>query len=156
MKVSSHASAPGGFEETCLETLRSRGFSLTRPRRAIVSLLGRTRQLLTARELEERLAMEGEPVDRASVFRTLAVLMRQGLVHHSARLGGYVGCQLPHSSLAGHAASHHLLVCNTCRGVVEVDIPGLLKAAVGRGLEFEPDEHAVEVPGTCRRCRGRG
>jgi Fur family ferric uptake transcriptional regulator len=93
---------------------------------------------------------DGAAPDTSTVYRTLELLERLGLVWHT-----HLGKGAP----VYHAAEHlHLhVVCATCGEISSVD-PALLDPAAERlaaDLGFQLDVGHVALSGTCRACRER-
>jgi Fur family ferric uptake transcriptional regulator len=89
--------------------------------------------------------------DTSTVYRTLELLERLGLVWHT-----HLGKGAP----VYHASEHpHLhVVCASCGEISSAD-PALLEAAAERlvaDLGFTLDVGHVALSGTCRRCRETG
>lgn len=86
-------------------------------------------------------------VNITTVYRTLDLLERLGLVRHT-----HLGHGAPNYSVREHEHVH--LVCHWCGSVAEVP-PGLLDALVGR-LDaehgFRLDATHMALSGTCRNC----
>lgn len=131
-----------------LDELRGQGLRATAPRRAVVAAaLARSRPF-TAQELVEGLAGIG----RATVFRTLDVLVRVGALSrmHGVEAGErcvrYTRCEPEH---------HHHLRCRSCGRVEEIELRALERqlAGIARRRGFLAVEHEVEIAGLCPRCR---
>ncbi len=132
-------------------TLESHGVKITRARRAILQVLGATSEHLNVAEVHRRARKIDPRVGLASVYRTMELLARIGLVkqlHLDHRHRHYA------STTAGH--SHHL-VCTTCGLAVEFNDCRLeeLERIIARRTDFRIDEHCVEFFGQCRKCRTR-
>ena len=131
--------------------LRARGLRLTSQRQrvlaAVAALEHGTPEEIGAR-LREEAGPEGAAPDASTVYRTLELLERLGLVWHT-----HLGKGAP----VYHAAQHpHLhVVCQTCGEITSVD-PALLDGAaerLGADLGFTLDVGHVALSGTCRACR---
>ncbi len=142
-----HGSAP------LAERLRARGLRLTAQRQrvleAVASLEHATPEAIDAR-LREQAGADGAAPDTSTVYRTLELLERLGLVWHT-----HLGKGAP----IYHAAEHpHLhVVCASCGEVASAD-PDLLAGAAERlaaELGFTVDVGHVALSGTCRACRER-
>jgi Fur family ferric uptake transcriptional regulator len=103
----------------------------------------------TAQELHARLRARGQRIGLATVYRTLAVLVDEGIVdalsHHDGERC-YRLCGAEH---------HHHLVCTECHRVVELtdcDLGEWLERAAGE-QGFVATEHRLEVSGLCESCR---
>ncbi|MGD8587171.1 MAG: Fur family transcriptional regulator, partial [Chloroflexota bacterium] len=96
-------------------TLASRGYRLTRARRTVLEALIGAGGHVSADELVELIHQSGSGVGRMTVYRTLDLLAKLGLVRPI-----YQGTGAAHYILLvdGH---HHHLICTRCHAVVEVD-----------------------------------
>jgi Fur family ferric uptake transcriptional regulator len=135
------------------ERLRSAGLRLTHQRErvlaAVSALEHATPEAIGAR-LREEAPPGTTPPDTSTVYRTLELLERLGLVWHT-----HLGKGAP----VYHAAEHpHLhVVCQSCGAIASAD-PGLLDAAAERlaaDLGFTVDVGHVALSGTCAACRDR-
>ena len=143
-----HESAPTA---PLAERLRERGLRLTPQRQQVLAAVNALEHA-TPDDIAARLRADAGPggaaPDTSTVYRTLELLERLGLVWHT-HLGK--GAPVYHS-----AGSRHLHVaCATCGAVTSVD-PGLLDAAAERlatDLGFTVDVGHVALSGTCRNCR---
>jgi Fur family transcriptional regulator, ferric uptake regulator len=130
--------------------LRARGLRLTSQRQRVLAAVAALEHG-TPEEIHARLRAEAGPdgaaPDASTVYRTLELLERLGLVWHT-----HLGKGAP----VYHAAQHpHLhVVCQTCGQITSVD-PGLLDSAAERlagELGFTLDVGHVALSGTCRAC----
>jgi Fur family transcriptional regulator, ferric uptake regulator len=133
------------------ERLRARGMRLTPQRQqvlAAVNALEHGTPEDIAGRLRDEAGPDGAAPDSSTVYRTLELLERLGLVWHT-HLGK--GAPIYHS--AGHRHLH--VACATCGEVTSVD-PGILDGAAERLLDefgFTVDVGHVALSGTCRACR---
>jgi Fur family ferric uptake transcriptional regulator len=139
---------PGG--QPLAERLRARGLRLTSQRQrvlAAVAALEHATPEEIATRLREEAGPDGAAPDTSTVYRTLELLERLGLVWHT-----HLGKGAP----VYHAAQHpHLhVVCQSCGQIISAD-PGLLDSAAERlaaDLGFTVDVGHVALSGTCRAC----
>jgi Fur family transcriptional regulator, ferric uptake regulator len=143
----------GGEPGPLAERLRARGLRLTSQRRqvleAVATLDHATPEAIGVR-LREQAGQGGSAPDVSTVYRTLELLERLGLVWHT-----HLGKGAP----VYHAAEHpHLhVVCASCGAIASAD-PALLRPAAERleaDLGFSVDVGHVALSGTCRECRAR-
>ena len=93
-----------------LETLDAQGLRMTGPRRALVEALVERQEAFTAEEL-----MQAVPaVGRATVFRTIKLLVDSGLVCRMSQVDGRPLYSLSHQ---GH---HHHALCQRCGAVLDI------------------------------------
>ena len=128
-----------------LERLEGRGDRITAPRMAVIGVVASLSGHFTAEEL----AAKVRGVGRATIFRTLKLLVDEGLVCRVLLEDGRL-----HYRVSRHAHHHHL-VC-TCCGTIEdfttCDISDLI-SALGERTGFQIDSHWLELYGHCRSCR---
>ncbi len=131
--------------------LRARGERMTRPRRAVLTVLAAHDGHLGAEEIVDAVATQDAGVHRASVYRTLEALSEVGVVQHV-----HVG----HGGTAYHLVAPHDHLhaqCRSCAAILDLP-PDLLDAVAGRleeeqGFTLEPGH--VALSGLCRACAGR-
>lgn len=132
------------------DELRTRGFRVTRPRRAVWDVLNAADGHLTVEQVTARIGATGTEVDLASVYRTLSLFEELGLARTS-RLG---------DSEAGrwelmHPDEHFHLLCEVC-GEVDHHVGSLvarIQDHLDRGHGFEVRGVELTVTGVCSRCR---
>ncbi|GAA3460815.1 transcriptional repressor [Saccharothrix longispora] len=136
--------------EALRETLHDRGMRMT-PQRQLV--LDAVRELghATPEEICRRVRVTAPAVNITTVYRTLDLLDRLGVVRHT-----HLGHGAPNYSV--HAHEHVHLVCHRCGRVEE--IPCELMSPLGGTLEaeygFELDASHLALSGTCRECLAAG
>jgi Fur family transcriptional regulator, ferric uptake regulator len=127
--------------------LRAQGYRLT-PQRELV--LGAVRQLDhgSPEEILSRVRESAKGVNISTVYRTLELLEKLGLVSHT---------HLGHGAPAYHATTepdHLHLFCRNCERVTEVEptIAAGLVGDVAARFGFRTDLRHLTVFGTCREC----
>ena len=135
------------------ERLRARGLRLTAQRQrvleAVAALEHATPEAIGAR-LREAAGPDGAAPDTSTVYRTLELLERLGLVRHT-----HLGKGAPIYQSAEHPHLH--VVCSSCGEIAAAD-PDLLAGAAERlatELGFTVDVGHIALSGTCRACRER-
>jgi Fur family ferric uptake transcriptional regulator len=133
------------------DRVKARGYRLTAPRRAVLEVLARERAHLTPEELYRRARRRYAKLGLVTVYRTLELLERLGMVQ---RVHIKPGC---HSfalvRLVGE--HHHQLICRECGRVEEFSDCRLetalqeLQARTGFAIE----SHQLEVIGRCPQCQ---
>ena len=127
-----------------LSVLEDGGYRITGPSRSIISVLDRKDEGFTAEELCQELPAVG----RATVYRTIKLLQRAGVICKLAMPDG-----APKYSLA-RVDHHHHTVCVKCGMVGEfkhATIERLLRAA-GQEISGSIVGHRLEVFITCSEC----
>lgn len=131
--------------EGLLSELREQGFKITSPRNRVVASVANREDNFTAEEL----AAELDSIGRATVYRTLKLLLDQGLVCRIVMGDGSV------SYRASHKSHHHHIVCVSCGATEDVhmnDVEDVLNG-VRTATEFDIVGHRIEVYGICPRCK---
>jgi Fur family ferric uptake transcriptional regulator len=131
--------------DTAAALLAGDGRRITSPRRLVVEAMTQTKRPFTIEELAA--ALPG--VGRATVFRTVRLLVDNNVVCRVVIEDGTVRYQL--SSSTTH---HHHLVCSQCGNVeefVDEKVDKLIESnASTRG--FRLASHAMELYGLCATC----
>lgn len=128
--------------------LREQGFKITAPRFQVIERLARREENnFTAEELAAELA----PVGRATVYRTIKLLLDQGLICRVILADGAVCYRV------SHKAHHHHLVCLDCGATEDVHLNDVERviASVREATEYELVSHRIEIYGFCPSCRRR-
>jgi Fe2+ or Zn2+ uptake regulation protein len=128
--------------------LRDQGFKITAPRYQVIEKLAdHEEENFTVEEL----AAELDQVGRATVYRTVKLLLDQGLICRVI-LGDGNACYR-----VSHKAHHHHLVCVNCGAIEDVhlnDVENVL-AQVRDASDFELLSHRIEIYGFCPRCKSQ-
>ena len=92
----------------------------------------------------------GMKVSRASVYRTMNLLVECGLVGKVIRTDK--GTIYEHTF--GHSHHDHM-ICDACGKIIEFFSPKIenLQREICRKNNFEGISHTLEIKGYCRRCR---
>lgn len=140
---------PQHLAHTAMRMVQQAGHRLTAPRRATIEALAQAPDHLTAPQLVAFVAQRAPAVGRASVYRTLALMSRLGLVQASS-LGGATTTYL--LTLGGH---HHHIICVNCRKTVSFDecVVKELEHTLENKLGFQIESHLVELYGRCEDCQ---
>ena len=119
-------------------------------RSAILETLDREPCCLTAQEIFDNLRGSGRAVGIASVYRTLELLSKLGLVRRVDI--GVAACYEPAQPGGEH---HHHVVCERCGKVTAFEDQGLEDAIdrLGRRLKYKVGVHEVMLRGACPDCR---
>jgi Fe2+ or Zn2+ uptake regulation protein len=136
-------------QQAAIDRLEDSGYRLTVDRRQVVDLLSSQHEGISAEDLVARLPTVG----RATVYRTLRLLVQQGLLCKvSADAGG------PRYVLSSRMVHHHHAICVQC-GVVREFRENVLERAL-RSLDSPHGDqvigHRIEVYILCGSCRAAG
>jgi Fur family transcriptional regulator, ferric uptake regulator len=148
----------GGTTETLAQTVAlavqrdfaARGYPLTSQRRGLIDLVVSRHKAFTADELLRESGCSEAKIGRATLFRTLDLLVQLGYLSKvvSGERKVYTLCS------PGH---HHHLTCSGCGEVVHFsDCPaasllGELEAETGYCIKH----HSLEITGTCPSCQAK-
>ncbi len=135
-----------------VERMRRAGLRLTGPRRIIARVLERAEDHLDIDQITAR-AREVDPsVHRATVYRTVGLLKKIGLVDELDLLH-IRGDRHYYEIRMGSEHAH--VICTACGQVVEPPGATISKAREGFAREtgFDVDYIRVEVGGTCPGCQ---
>lgn len=139
------------LEPTIKNGLRATGRRMTRTRQAVLALLERTRQPLSATEIFDQLHQEKVSIDLVTVYRTLHVLKELGLV---VQLDLHQEGLLRYELKEGRKHHHHIR-CQVCGHIVDLLLCPLKKVTklIERQTRFIVDEHTLEFTGLCPECQ---
>jgi Fur family ferric uptake transcriptional regulator len=132
-------------ERRLSQSLLRSGHRMTEPRRVLLAAMGELGDQFTAEEL----AAAAPGVGRATVFRTLRLMLELGTVCQVVLDDGAVHYRL---TSGGH---HHHISCSECGAVVDFaacDIDDLL-LELSRRTGYAIEAHRLEVYGRCAACR---
>lgn len=135
------------MEETLARTLKTAGYSVTKPREIVFSALraGKPRSM---RELTMDLS---SVIDRASIYRTVELFEKLGVVVR-VQTGWKYKIELSDAFLP----HHHHITCLNCGKIVSFDEPDHLDELLGRIAakhDFTHETHSLEISGYCADCR---
>jgi Fur family ferric uptake transcriptional regulator len=131
-----------------IDKLSQAGHRLTPQRLMIVSAIENSSDHISAEEIYAQVAAKFPNVNISTVYRTLELLQRLGLVTETDLGGGRVRY---HPAEKGH---HHHLICEQCGAVIDLDESVLapLKDALLRQCNFVADLKHIGIFGRCLKC----
>jgi len=129
--------------------LSEQGYRLTPQRMMILSAIEDSNGHISADEIYTQVVARYPHVNISTVYRTLELLKRVGLVTETDLGGGRVRY---HPADKGH---HHHLVCQECGAIVDLDESVLspLKSVLLRDYKFVADLRHLAIFGRCVNCR---
>ncbi len=140
-------------EETRFEAfLRSKKLKLTGERLAILASIFQRESHFDAEALHAQLRTEGGDISRATVYRTLDLLVQSGLVRKNSLGASHANYE------AAHGDEHHdHLICLNCNEVVEFYRPDLEELQVGICADhgFKLIHHSLQIFGLCPACKDK-
>ena len=140
--------APGRLQAE----LMSRGLRMTHQRRTILSVVETAKQHLDASQILRKARKIDSEIDRVTVYRTLGLLKRQGLIDE---------LDLMHVQGERHfyerrtGRDHLHMTCLRCGKVIEFESHLLekLKTTVSTECSFSVVIARLEIGGYCQGCR---
>jgi Fur family ferric uptake transcriptional regulator len=125
------------------------GYRLTPQRMMILSAIEGSESHISAEEIYAQVVAKYPHVNISTVYRTLELLNRLGLVTETDLGEGRVRY---HPADKGH---HHHLVCEECGAIIDLDESTLfpLKDALLRDYKFVADLRHLAIFGRCTNCR---
>jgi len=140
---------PQALPPDLMAMLEGRGYRVTAPRKAITGLLAQKRDGFTSDAVSEELPWVG----RATVYRTIKLLLEAGAV---CRLAMMDGAQM--YSLCGIGHHHHHSVCVECGAVEEIRATAIEKliSEISAGIPGEVIDHRLELYVNCGLCSSTG
>ncbi len=124
------------------------GYRLTPQRIMVLSAIEDSDDHISAEEIYAQIVAKYPRVNISTVYRTLELLKRLGLVTETDLGGGRVRY---HSAEKGH---HHHLVCQECGAIIDLDesVLSSLKDTLLREYKFIADLRHLAIFGRCVDC----
>jgi len=128
----------------------SKGLRFTKQREALVTLIFRNDEHFRPEDLLPKLA-KAHTVSRATVYRTIALLVESGMLREIS-LGGGERLYDPNFLRSPH---HNHLICVDCRKIIEFEDPNIdvMQNCITHRLGFSPTQKALRIEGSCDRLR---
>jgi len=128
--------------------LSKQGYRLTPQRMMILSAIENSDNHISAEEIYAQVVAKYPNVNISTVYRTLELLKRLGLVTETDMGEGRVRY---HPAEKGH---HHHLVCQECGAIIDLDesLLASLKSALLREYKFSADLRHLAIFGRCINC----
>ncbi len=134
--------------------LREQGLPITQQRELVAEVVFSTDRHLSVDEIEETLRAGGERIGKATIYRTLDLLVRSQLVEEHDFGEGFKRYE---HRLSPQPVHEHL-ICTECGGVWEFRSTEVekIEERVAREYAFRPTRHKLEIYGLCEPCREAG
>jgi len=129
------------------QALKVRGYSLTKPRQDVFAALADS-DALSMRQLLSKL---GHKMDRASVYRTVDLFEKLGIVNR-LQIGWKYKLELSEA----FAEHHHHAACMNCGKVIAFEEGKDLEKRIdniAHDLNFTIASHTLEIRGLCPSCQ---
>jgi len=130
--------------------LKERHYRITSERFIVLDAVLSTEGHFDADKLYLKLKNEGAKISRATVYKTLDILRRAGLVSKHQFDDGYSRYER-----AFGKALHHHLICVRCGEIIEFSNEKLLKIQndVCKEKRFKPQSSTFQIFGLCEKCQ---
>ena len=137
-------------EDKFRDYLKSKGLKYTPERRLVLREIFSFHNHFDAEGLFEKLREKGEHVSRATIYRTLPLLIESGLIKEALRCQDHTH----YEHVFGHPHHDHL-VCLGCGRVIEFreDKIERMQELICRRYDFQSIEHRLGIRGYCNRCK---
>ncbi len=134
--------------------LRDQGLPVTQQREAVAEVVFGASEHLSVDDIEQQLRRAGHRIGKATIYRTLDLLVRSQLVAEHDFGEGFKR----YEHRLSRQPDHEHLICLECGTVLEFESPEIreVEARVSEEFGFTPSRHKVEIYGLCRACRQRG
>lgn len=135
------------YSQEFKDLLRTYGYSFTKQRAAIFLAL-QSRGPLSMNEL---LTFTNTAVDRASLYRTVAIFEKLNIVRRVN-----VGWKYKVELSDAFTAHHHHLICNKCGRVTDIEDEEHINnfiCEITKKFKFKPQRHQFEIEGYCSICQ---
>jgi Fur family ferric uptake transcriptional regulator len=129
--------------------LRDAGYKLTNARRTVLDVLFESDGHLTSAEVLARVEAHDPGIGRASVFRTLDLLSKLGIVRPT-----YLEPRTPNYVVLPTDGHHAHIVCTRCHAVIELGecrVGDLIDDLAGQH-HVRLTGHLLELYGLCANC----
>ena len=134
--------------------LRDQGLPVTSQRDAVAEVVFGSSEHQSVEEIEQKLRDQGERIGKATIYRTLEMLVKSGLVAEHDFGEGFKR----YESLFGQPPVREHLVCTECGKVSAIHSPELLKLhqETAEKHGFMPARYRLTIYGLCRDCQEAG
>jgi len=138
-------------EKRLATLLGQKGYKLTSQRRAVLGAIASSHEHLTPAAVHERVQQENPKTGLVTVYRTLDLLSKLGLicqVHREGKSQSYTLAPTEH---------HHHMICSECGIVADFTDCDLsdLEERLSQETGFEIEGHMLEFSGRCSNCRSQ-
>ncbi len=134
--------------------LREQGLPVTHQREAVAEAVFSSAEHLSVDDIESQLRNQGHRIGKATIYRTLDLLVRSQLVEEHDFGQGFKRYE---HRLSAQPVHEHL-VCLECGKVLEFRSSEVqeIERRVSAEFGFQPARHRLEIYGLCRECQDQG
>jgi len=129
--------------------LKGKQLKVTPEREAILRLVFGTHEHFDAEELLLDARGTGQRVSKATIYRTLDLLVESGLLTKHI----FNGRHSRYEHIYGHKNHEHMF-CVSCHRIFEFTVPDLdrIQDEIAVRFNFRPLERSLQISGYCSRC----
>jgi Fur family ferric uptake transcriptional regulator len=133
--------------------LAGQGLKLTNERKSLVREIFATHYHFEADELLFKMKEKHVKISRATIYRTLELLVKSGMVRRV-----HLGEDHYHYEHITGNSHHDHLICTTCGSIIEFHDPVLetRQREICESKKFMPTFHNLQILGVCNACRRKG
>ena len=134
--------------------LRDQGLPVTPQREAVADAIFSSEGHLSVEDIEMLLRGTGERIGKATIYRTVEILVRSGLVEEHDFGEGFKR----YEHLFGQAPVREHLVCTECGKVQAINSTELARVQreVAEQYDFMPARYRLAIYGICKDCQQAG
>ena len=134
--------------------LRDRGLPVTHQRAAVAQAVFDSEEHLSVDDIETALRERGERIGKATIYRTLDLLVRSRLVEEHDFGEGFKRYE---HRLSGRSVNEHM-ICVECATVTKFDSAELyhIENRLRTEYGFIPVRRRLEIYGLCKACQDAG
>jgi Fur family ferric uptake transcriptional regulator len=134
--------------------LREQGLPITQQREAVAQTVFSSTGHLSVEDIERRLREDDERIGKATIYRTLDLLVKSKLVEEHDFGEGFKR----YEHRLSRQPVHEHLICLECGKVTEFRSEEVerVESRVASEYGFAPARHRLEIYGLCRDCRSAG
>lgn len=139
-------------EDKFREYLESKNLKFTAERQAILDCIFSSHKHFEADELLFDLRLKDLKISKATIYRTLSLLVKSGLLREV--IFGERHTHYEH--VYGHEHHDHI-VCNNCGKIIEFIEPRIekLQEEVCKKNNFKSESHRLQIQGLCEDCNNK-
>lgn len=130
--------------------LSKKGLRYTKQREAILIEFLKAKGHLSAEELYKRVSKNFERIGFATVYRTLNLLKRSGLIAEKS-----FGKGISRFEKCGKKSHHDHFICEKCGLIIEFYSPEIeaLQEEIAKKHNFKILRHDLDIYGLCEKCK---
>jgi Fur family transcriptional regulator, ferric uptake regulator len=134
--------------------LREQGLPVTQQRESIAEIVFGADHHLSVDDIETHLRERGERIGKATVYRTLEMLVKSGLVQEHDFGEGFKR----YEHLFGQKPVREHLICTECGSVTEIHSTELVRTQEEEAKRhgFQPARYRLQIYGICASCQAQG